>query len=170
MAITLHGTRTSNTDVLTPDFHGAVIQCVSTTKTDAFTTTSTSMTDITGFSVSITPSSTDHKILVTGMVVGSQSTSAFSTYNLVRGSTDIMQSTGASSLNVSFFHDNESFGDVDRGLTYMPINFLDSPSTTSSTTYKVQVDSNSGSVFINRRGLNDGIGAVSTLTVMEIVA
>ena len=157
-------------NILTNDTSGTILQVVSTTKTDFFTTTSTTMTDITGLSVSITPSSTSNKILVTGMVVGSQSTSAFSTYNLVRGSTDISQSTGASSLNVSFFHDNESFGDFDRGLTYMPINFLDSPSTTSSTTYKVQVDSNGGSVYINRRGLNDGIGAVSTITVMEVVA
>ena len=157
-------------NIITNDTSGTILQVVSTTKTDLFTTTSTTMTDITGLSVSITPISTSNKILVTGMVVGSQSTSAFSTYNLVRGSTNISQCTGASSLNVSFFHDNESFADVDRGLTYMPINFLDSPSSTSSTTYKVQVDSNGGSVTINRRGLNNGIGTVSTLTVMEIVA
>ena len=147
---------------------GMVQQVVSTTKTDAFTTTSTSFTDLTGMSVSITPSSTSNKILITGMVVGSHSSSVFSLYNLVRGSTNIMQSTGGSSLNCSFFHDNESFGDFDRGLTYMPINFLDSPSSTSSTTYKLQIRTNSGTVFVNRRGLNDAIIAVSTLTVMEI--
>jgi hypothetical protein len=43
---------------------GKVLQVVSTTKTDTFTTTSTSFTDITGMSVSITPSSASNKILV----------------------------------------------------------------------------------------------------------
>jgi hypothetical protein len=43
---------------------GKVLQVVSTTKTDTFTTSSTSLTDLTGMSASITPSSTSNKILV----------------------------------------------------------------------------------------------------------
>ena len=40
-----------------------VVQVVSTTKTDTFSTTSESYTDITGLSATITPSSSQNKIL-----------------------------------------------------------------------------------------------------------
>ena len=43
---------------------GGIIQVKSVTKTDTFTTKSTSFTDITGLSVSITPTRSDSKILV----------------------------------------------------------------------------------------------------------
>ena len=41
---------------------GGIIQVRSTTKTDPFDTTSTSFTDVTGLSVSITPTRADSKI------------------------------------------------------------------------------------------------------------
>ena len=44
---------------------GGIIQVRSTTKTDTFVTTSTSFVDITGLSVTITPTRADSKILVT---------------------------------------------------------------------------------------------------------
>ena len=43
---------------------GGIIQVKSTTKTDTFSTTSSSYTDITGLSVSITPTRSDSKILI----------------------------------------------------------------------------------------------------------
>lgn len=43
---------------------GSALQVVQITKTDTFSTSSTTMTDITGLSVSITPSSASNKILV----------------------------------------------------------------------------------------------------------
>ena len=43
---------------------GNILQVVSTTKTDTFSTTSTSYVDITGLSVSITPTSTSSKIFI----------------------------------------------------------------------------------------------------------
>ena len=51
-------------DGLVSGASGGVIQVKSTTKTDTFTTNSTSFTDITGLSVSITPTISDSKILV----------------------------------------------------------------------------------------------------------
>jgi len=51
----------------------------------------------------------------------------------------------------------------------MCINFLDSPSTTSATTYKIQVKiTSAGNVFVNLRHVNDAFSGSSTLTVMEI--
>ena len=53
---------------------------------------------------------------------------------------------------------------------------LDSPSTTSATTYKVQWGHNAGTGYLNRPGTQPGTGdlssnnGVSTLTVMEILA
>ena len=43
---------------------GGIVQCVSTTKTDTFTTTSTSFVDVTGLSATITPKFSTSKILV----------------------------------------------------------------------------------------------------------
>jgi len=38
MAVVIHGTRVNNTDIITPDFPGAIIQVVQGIKTDTFTT------------------------------------------------------------------------------------------------------------------------------------
>jgi hypothetical protein len=46
--------------------------------------------------------------------------------------------------------------------------FLDSPATTSATTYKVQVKTNTLAAFLNRRQLSDIYQSASTITVMEI--
>ena len=67
---------------------GSVLQVLSTVKTDTFSSTSTSLTDITGLSVAITPSSTSNKILVivNCAVTGADAGIGFS---IVRGSTEI---------------------------------------------------------------------------------
>ena len=49
-------------------YAGKILQVKSTIKTDTFTTTSGSVTDITGLSVAITPASTSNKILVIARV------------------------------------------------------------------------------------------------------
>ena len=49
-------------------YAGKILQVQSTIKTDTFTTTSGSVTDITGLSVSITPASTSNKVLVIARV------------------------------------------------------------------------------------------------------
>ena len=55
-------------------------------------------------------------------------------------------------------------------MMHIPLNFLDSPSTTSLTTYKVQGTTfNTGSLLLNRRGVNDTVRTISTITVMEIL-
>ena len=66
---------------------GSVVQTVSATKTDHFETTNTSFTDITGMSVSITPSSSSNKILVMSNVFASHGDAAV--LQALRGSTVI---------------------------------------------------------------------------------
>jgi len=82
---------------------GKIAQVLSTTKTDTFTTSSTTYTDITGLSVSITPSSTSSKILVfvtvNGQGVVSQNQAFF---QLVRDTTPIGNGAAAGSRSVGF--------------------------------------------------------------------
>ena len=75
---------------------GGIIQVVSTTKTDTFSSSSTN-TDITGLSVTITPQSSSSKILVFMSVTGTnQHTSQRFAFGLKRGSTEIAQGDAAS--------------------------------------------------------------------------
>ena len=148
------------------DLRGAfrVLQVVSTTKTDAFTTTSTSYVDVTGLSASITPSATSSLILVlTGIQVGG-STSNDIGINLVRGSTNIAQSTGATN-NMTFFGGRGTSGVI----STFSAPFLDNPATTSATTYKFQIKAFSDTAYVNRRN-DTTYGAISTITLMEISA
>ena len=48
--------------------------------------------------------------------------------------------------------------------------FIDSPNTTSATTYKCQWSAydNSATLYLNQRGSNLAVGSISTITVMEI--
>jgi hypothetical protein len=151
---------------------GKLGQVVSTNKTDTFSSSSTSYVDITGMSVSITPSAATSKILVVAnLMIGSTATDPITQINLVRGSTSIAQGDAAGSRT------RAATGvrvDISANCLSLGINFLDSPATTSSTTYKLQMLMNSGTSYLNRSN-TDSDSAVfarysSTITVMEILA
>ncbi len=146
---------------------GKILQVVSTTKTDTFSTTSTSFTDITGLSVTITPSATSSKIMVFASVFASSPSSNTTHFGLLRGATEIARSTTASSTDASGF-----MADIAGSQGYTVVtNFLDSPSTTSATTYKVAMRQNSGGTGqVNRRNSDDAFGGVSSITVMEVAS
>ena len=122
---------------------GKVLQVQSVYKSSYFTTTTTlpSFTDITGMSVTITPSSTSSKILV--LVTGGAAPSS-SNYNvavnLVRGSTSIFQGDAAGSATRGSGGGTEGSG----GNVAICISYLDSPNTTNATTYKLQLGVESG--------------------------
>lgn len=144
------------------DLRGAfrVLQVVQTTKNDTFSTTSTSFVDVTGLTVSITPSSTSSKILVMCSVFGNNQTE-FVYMQLVRNSTNIGVPSGGSAPS-------STSGTVYQ--TTMALNWLDSPNTTSATTYKIQARCGSGTAWINRFGFSADVTCVSSITVMEISA
>ena len=160
----------------TPSGGGKVLQVVSTAKTDSFSasTGAGTYTDITGLSVSITPSNATSKILIIAMVSGSGAIgSNFAAVQLVRASTAIALADTAGSRLSSSSQLAQIAADA---MTALPITFLDSPATTSSTTYKIQGCSagGTGTVYINR-STNDtnnssAIRGVSTITVLEIGA
>ena len=152
---------------------GSVLQVVSTVKTDTFSSTSTSLTDITGLSVAITPSSTSIKILVivNCAVTGADAGIGFS---IVRGSTEIYlgDADGSKSrFSMTGFYASGSPTTYAEGSNHAC--FLDSPSTTSATTYKAQFTANGTyTAYINRTAADGNNAAyargVSSITVMEI--
>ena len=145
---------------------GKVLQVVQTVKTDGFSTGSTSHIDITGLSASITPSSTSSKILV-NVSIGTIdfSVAMYYGFQLVRDTTNIGQGTVAGKTASTF----GGTGNAVRGRSES-YTFLDSPSSTSATTYKVQVRVESGTCYINYRNNNTALTTSSTITLMEIGA
>ena len=151
---------------------GAVLQVVTTTKTDTFTTTSTSFSDVTGLSATITPSSTSSKILVLVSTNAGTNPSGVAEFKLLRGSTEILLADSAGSRSRTTF--TLYTGSGNNGAAGVGTNFLDSPSTTSATTYKITMRSNSsGQIVAVNRTQDDADGAstsrgTSTITLMEI--
>ena len=144
------------------------VNIVSTFKESVFSSASlhTTFQDVTGLSASITPSATTSKVLVTAVIsCGSSGGSDHIMFNLRRGSTNIAQPTtsGGSFPSTAGF----SFTSTAQVGT-LTICFLDSPSTTSATTYSVQ-GRNSSNVqfFVNQRG-DGSTRQVSSITVQEI--
>ena len=135
---------------------GSIIQIVQASTTTETSTTSTSFTD-SGLTASITPSSTSSKIFILYFLHQFiNGAGGSSNIKLLRGSTDL-QSTGYMAYN--------------GGSNVMGLgahHYLDSPSTTSATTYKVQFTSVASSigVFCN---YDDSAGDGSSfITLMEI--
>ena len=154
---------------------GKVLQVLSTTKTDTFSTTSGSKVDVTGLSLAITPSSSSNKILITGRLnIGLVRTAPYLyPIFILRGSTEIGIHDAASNRTRAHTGGQWPCASSDPTVDYS-IEFLDSPSTTSETTYKVQIFSESGgTAYVNRGNEADGDSAItgrfaSTFTLMEI--
>ena len=146
-----------------------VLQVNSTTLTTPFTSTATTMSIITGLSVSITPSSATSKILVTATINGTNDVGVEANYlQLQRDSTAIAVGTGGT-LNVSTtLYEPTSAAWI---VTNTGITVLDSPATTSAITYAVYGrNSAAGTFYINRTKASADTRYASTITVMEISA
>lgn len=148
---------------------GRILQVVQTAKTDTFTSSSSSFTDITGLSVTITPSSTSSKVYVIVDTNTSTASGNNAGIKLLRGSTAIAVGDSAGSRPQA--SSQARVNDTNAALNHS-INFLDSPNTTSATTYKVQMFSQSGTVGINRTNADSDSTAIartfSSITVMEV--
>ena len=151
---------------------GKILQVVQTVKLDTFSSTSLSDVDVPGFSVAITPSSSSNKVLV--MVNIALSSQSMFVYGILkRGSTQIGEADAASNRlrpTLMGFRSNE--GTVE----HQSFHFLDSPNTTSATTYKMQVRcATSGHLRVNKSyrdtdTVNYDPRVSSTITVMEVAA
>ena len=159
---------------------GGVIQTVSVFKGDVFTTTSATLVDITGFALTITPSSNSSKILIISTCGWSNNsnTVAFASFQLVKvvGGTASNIATPDTSTTfgttASRTNPNSATGNTLNSWNYT---FLDSPATTSAVTYKWQTQALSGSTLhINRRALDSSGGTTNdmqttaTITALEV--
>ena len=156
---------------------GTVLQVVSTTKTDIY---SASVTDpnftsnVTGLEASITPRSTSSKILVQVSISGARDGNyVIVVPRLMRDSTPIGIATSAGSRTAATSPQIIVSG-ATANIGVANINFLDSPNTTSSITYGVQLAGvgSTHTVFVNR-GATDFDNSnyargISTITLMEI--
>jgi hypothetical protein len=139
------------------------VQVLQAVKTDTSTTSSLSFGDITGLSVNITPTNSSNKILIIVTLNGCVNSTNNISFNIVRNSTAIAQPDGAGTYNATINLFNNGPGAQSTGIT-----FLDSPNTTSSTTYKIQWRVDAGTAVINRHASGTNYNAVSSITVMEI--
>lgn len=156
---------------------GKILQVVQGVLATKSSTSSASFSD-TGLTVNITPTSASNKILVMVTIGSTGSSTAYGTIGLrlVRNSTNIAQGSVTGSETAVTSGDAQYSTDKSSGSS-QAITYLDSPATTSSTTYKIQFASlyayTSPIVQINGT-YNDGggwaISSYSTITVMEIGA
>ena len=147
---------------------GGIIQVVQTIKKDQFTTSNntSNYTDLTGLSATITPKFSTSKIMVECHIYNSNS-NAVNFFRILRGSTFIEQPSGTSSSGAGynahgFAYFDHSFQDT------TVIKILDSPATTSSTTYKVQCACTGTTLTINKFYNTSNYYGISTLTVYEV--
>jgi hypothetical protein len=153
---------------------GTILQVVSVTKTDTFSTASTTFVDITGVTASITPSSTSSKIMVFAETAGGSDNDVTVHFRVARGGTALNVGDVAGSrvqATFSIFSNNANVGgrvSVVNGNS----TFLDSPASTSSLTYTLQMRVNTGNGYVGRNGENsDNAFAARTptnLTLMEV--
>ena len=172
--LTLPGDADSTIDTL--GRAGNSLQVVQTVKTDTFTMTGTTFTDVTGLSVTITPSSSSSKVLIIpSLSIGAKKGSRHG-YRILRGSTAI--GVGDSSGSRTQYTQQAGNLNSDTAVYSNTFLFLDSPATTSATTYKIQLrsetDTSGYEVYINRSDDdqdNASYGrSASTITAIEVSA
>ena len=143
---------------------GKVLQVVQGTTQTAASTTSASYSD-TNLTATITPSSASSKILVMVMQAMKSAASGAASngffIKLFRGATAI---TGETSANYNFFYLSTGNPVTYDQRTLISIHYLDSPATTSATTYKTQQANYSGTTTAQYDG------TMSTIILMEIGA
>ena len=154
---------------------GKILQVVSATKTDIFSSSAVqTYTDITGLSVDITPSATTSKILVTASIsFGLDVSHSLVVFRFMRDSTPIAIADAANNRPRGTFTNKTS---EDAVLSNASGIHLDSPSSTSQLTYKVQFyDYHSNIFYVNRSFRHydattyDMVGT-SNITVQEVAA
>ena len=162
-------------DGLVSGANGGIIQVAVTQKSDVFTWGTTGDVAITGMSVSITPTRSDSKILI-HVEIG-----ASGVYNdaypifwqLYKNGSQISGAKGSGTSGSTVKCASYTKNYVYYTGTSTSFSFLDSPATTSATTYQLygQRHSSSGTAYFNAtaRQINERYAeAISTITAMEI--
>ena len=156
---------------------GKILQVVSVTKSDVFSTSTTgSYVDVTGLTINITPTKANSNILVMAVigcfVSGDTSAIALTTGDgtaIIQG--DIV--SGKDSVSTGSYSGGNSNGEAHFGNNPAPIFKLHDPSYSlgNTLTYKCRVKGNTGTTYVNRNQSDSGQYAfrtASTITLMEV--
>ena len=156
---------------------GSVLQVVHTNYTSQATSTSATPASVSGFSATITPRSASNYVLIFVTVMFGAANDGYPYVLLLRGATSIGLGSGATGNKINTFLSgtltNASASSPWRYSTTSK-SFLDSPATTSATTYQIQLASpyNSIAGYINRQSDTSNNTYIqfpaSTITLMEI--
>jgi len=154
---------------------GNVLQVVQTVKGDTYSLNTSTFTTIPNFSVSLTPISTTSKILVMVEVSFSGEQNSYIAFKLQRNGSDILVPTETGTgVECSGGKVINSSGNMQYSTHKEVFSKLDQPSTTSQTTYSVQISpmrTSTKLAWINRSeqlGDDNQFRTVSTITAMEI--
>lgn len=157
---------------------GSIVQTVQAVKTDTWSSTTISTwLDITGATVTITPTSAANKILVIPdfIIGGDGGLGVNYMLRLLRGDNAIYTPTDAGSRAQGIMEVESSVSSAYDYMLFPTMRmFLDSPGTTSPVTYKVQGRlTNGGTLYVNRHHVDTNditqMRTASSFTVMEIV-
>lgn len=158
---------------------GKILQVQTVTKTDTFSASvaSGASSNVTGLSVSITPSSASSTIYLSGMVYGSTVSLYFIAIDIDRNGTSVINAASPSNRTPSLVSNRSDTGSGTYGMGGVPIAVIDSPASTSALTYQVRVVNVSAAtrtMYVNRTDddsdLDDSPRSISTLIAMEVSA
>ena len=150
---------------------GGIIQMVQTVKSDTYTGTSDgSEISLTGLTVTITPQSSSNKILLVANIMYSCTGTTYKMYPK-RGTT-VIGVGGADGSRPQIQSAMGFSGDANQAEQCTSF-YIDSPNTTSATTYSFYaINDNAQSLFINRsvNDQNNNVGqrGITTITAMEV--
>ena len=172
-------------DDLASGVGGKILQVKNAIKTDTASVTNATFIDISGLSISITPSSSSNKVLFKGYVSLSSEGNTIMAIRIFRDSTEIGKSTadGTAANNSTATACGLNVGSVTSSvrsqMNQLQFEVLDSPNTTSAVTYKVQFAElslyqyQSVVVYVNRPHVSTSAsnqGVISSVTAMEVAA
>ena len=180
-----HASSSSNNIVLNSDGSttiasgaGKILQVVQTVKTDTTSISSATYADLSGLTATITPSSTSNKILVSFVLQYGGSNNSYVAFKAYRGSTLLpVGTTGTGNMTNASFGGFQEQGNSQFGIQTAAWHYLDSPSSTSALTYKLQWASvyqpgGTYQIYLNRPYNADNnaynIFGVSSVTAQEV--
>ena len=141
--------------------YGTTLQVKQSTKTGTFSTTSTSFTEITSLSVVITPKYVNSRFVLYFTGAAGHNGNNLNFFTFLRNGTNVLGGTAAVQ---GFIHDG---GTAVNQAMAVSMQYVDSPATSGSITYKVAVRTDANTMYIGERPAG-GLPTNTTLVVMEI--
>jgi hypothetical protein len=142
---------------------------VQTVKADTFSTSSATLTLVTGAAVTITPSTNTSKVLVIVETNIGYDTANRAGFALFRGATNLIVPDSPGS-RAPLFTDVGPIGA--RSMYGFGFTFLDSPGVDTAVTYELHARSGSGTLYVNRSSIDDNnfthARGVTTMTAIEV--